>query len=165
VRRWLHDGYGSSWEKITTYFDAPLGEILTAIADATDAEPAGNYQALQLPKEQLETLLTTLPNWGRLRAVVRAPAGAVSELLLDGDQLSRKGDWLNCVTDTFHLHIHWSEVDHAFLARRGERSMGVHFLNKAGDLVCRLLLVREDEAFNANARSAFEQCWQAQTAQ
>ncbi len=156
VRRWLEAGNHKPWEQIAAHFDAPLGEILAAVAAASDEEPAGGYAACAIDPA---AALDALPDWGRLRAVLRSPAGGVSECLLQGDQLTMKGAWLNCVTDHFHLHIHWAKVDQAWLARRGEQSMGVHFLDTAGDLLFRLLLVRDGEQFDPTALAAFEGCW------
>ena len=156
VRRWLEAGNDVPWEKIAAHFDAPLGEILQAVAAATDDEPAGSFRAKRVAPE---AALKSLPAWGRLRAVIRAPGGAVSECLLHGEQLEMKGDWLNCVTDAFHVYVNWSRVAQAWLAQRGEQSMGVHFLNEAGELVLRLLLVRDGDAFDPQALAAFHRAW------
>jgi len=154
VRRWLAAGNGSSWEKISTHFGVPLGEVLAAIAAASDGDQAGNYSAKRIETAQLQPLLSDLATWGRLRAVVRTASGAITECMLEGSQLHHKGEWLNCVTDHFHLHIHWSKVDHAYAARRSERSMGVHFLDSTGELVFRLLLTGDPIAPNALAAFA-----------
>jgi precorrin-3B C17-methyltransferase len=71
-----------------------------------------------------------------------------------------RGDWLNVVTDAFHVHINWAKVHHAYLAKRGDKSLGVHFVNKAGDLVFRVLLVKEGDAFSQTALAAFDKLWQ-----
>jgi len=160
VRCWLEAGNHKPWEKIAEHFNAPLGEILAAVAGSDENEPAGGYRSGYIPPQRLDTALAALPDWGRLRAVIRAPGGAVSECLLHGDQFELKGDWLNCVTDAFHVHVHWAKVNHAYIARRGEKSMGIHFLNKAGHLVFRLLLVRDGDDFNASAVAAFEKSWE-----
>ena len=160
MRRWLEAGNHKPWEKIAEHFNAPLGEILAAVAGCDENESAGGYRAGYIPHEGLDGLLDALPDWGRLRAVIRAPGGAVSECLLNGDQFELKGDWLNCVTDAFHVHVNWGKVDHAYIARRGEKSMGIHFLNEAGNLVFRLLLVRDGDDFNANAIAEFEKSWE-----
>ncbi len=156
VRRWLEAGNHKPWEQIASHFDAPLGEILRAVAGASTDDPAGGYRATPIDPT---AALQALPQWGKLRAVVRSPAGAVTECLLHGEQLVLKGEWLNCVTDHFHLHIHWAKVEQAWLASRRERSMGVHFLDSGGDLLFRLLLVRDGEAFDETALAAFEQSW------
>ena len=156
VRSWLEAGNHKPWEKVAEHFNAPLGEILEAIAGASADDPAGGYQAKRV---EPEAVLQVLPDWGRLRAVVRAPAGAVTECLLAGDRLTVKGDWLNCVTDVFHLHVNWANVDCAYVAKRSAISMGVHFLDAGGDLLFRLLLVRDGDDFNADAVAAFEAIW------
>jgi len=163
VRRWLEAGNHKPWEKIAEHFDAPVGEILEAVTGANDEangnESAGGYAAVRVEAGQLEAVLQALPNWGRLRAVIRSQGGAVTECLLNGDQFEMKGDWLNVVTDEFHIHINWANVHHAYLAKRGEKSLGVHFVNEAGDMVFRLLLVKDGETFNPNELAAFDKTW------
>jgi len=162
VRQWLEAGNHKPWEKIARHFNAPLGEILEAVSGASDEangnESAGGYLAVRVD-QNLESIIQALPAWGKLRAVIRSPAGAVTECLLTGDQFEFKGDWLNVVTETFHVHINWSNVDHAYLAKRSDKSMGVHFLDARGDLVFRLLLVKDGDDFNGNALQAFEKTW------
>ena len=157
VRRWLNEGHGGGWEQIAAHFDAPLGDILAAVAGGNSEDSAGEYAAAAIEPERA---IEAAADWGRLRAVVRS-AGAVSELLLDGRAFERKGDWLNIVTDAFHLHVDWRRVVSAWLARRGDRSLGAHFLNDAGELVFRLLLVREGGSFDPAALAAFERDWEA----
>jgi len=51
-----------------TFFDAPLGEILTAIAGATATEPAGGFTAHALDPSRLEEILSNIaeiPTFGR----------------------------------------------------------------------------------------------------
>jgi len=160
VRQWLEAGNQQPWEKIAQHFNAPVGEILEAVSGVNADEPAGGYVAKRVAAEGLHVLLQSLPKWRRLRAVVRSNGGAVTECLLKGDQLELKGDWLNCVTDAFHIHVDWSKVSHAYLAKRGEKSMGVHFVDAAGDMVFRLLLVKKADAYSAKAVAAFEKVWQ-----
>ncbi|RMH50462.1 MAG: precorrin-3B C(17)-methyltransferase [Zetaproteobacteria bacterium] len=161
VRRWLASkGSPGSWEQVAAHFDAPLGEIFEAVAGADRASPAGIFAARAIDPE---AALAALPAWGRLRFVVRAH-GAVGELLAEGADFERKGEWLNLVTDAFHLHVRWSEVAAAWLARRGGASLGVHFLDAGGRLVFRALLVRADGAFDPAALDAFARCWEASCA-
>jgi len=159
VRRWLEAGNHQPWEKIAAHFNAPVGEILEAVSGASDDEPAGGYTAVRVDTN-LENIIHEAALWGKLRAVIRSPAGAVTECLLTGDQFEMKGDWLNVVTDAFHIHVNWANVDHAYLAKRGEKSLGAHFVNEAGDMVFRLLLVKEGDDFNFDAIAAFEKTWQ-----
>ncbi len=158
VRRWLEAGNHKPWEKIAEHFNAPLGEILAAVAGASKEESAGGYSAVRFD-EGLERIVQDLAGWGTLRVVIRSPAGAVTECLLTGEQFEMKGDWLNVVTDAFHVHINWAKVNHAYLAKRGETSLGVHFLNEAGDLVFRVLLVKDGDGFSDDALAAFERTW------
>ncbi|MDQ6964994.1 MAG: precorrin-3B C(17)-methyltransferase [Mariprofundales bacterium] len=155
VRRWLATGHGGSWEQITTHFAAPLGEILAAIAAASPQEPAGSYRARHIAREELADLLADLPNWGELRAVIRTANGAISETVVNGEQLHLKGEWLNCITSHFHLHLPWSRVESAYAACRNERSMGLHFLDGAGDLLFRLLLMSGNNQGTAQVSTPF----------
>ncbi|MDQ6995800.1 MAG: precorrin-3B C(17)-methyltransferase [Mariprofundaceae bacterium] len=159
VRRWLEAGNHQPWEKIAAHFNAPVGDILEAVSGVNEDEAAGAYDAVRVDAH-LETIIQCLPTWGKLRAVIRSPAGAVSECLLTGNQCEMKGDWLNVVTDTFHVHINWANVHHAYLAKRSETSMGAHFVNEAGDMVFRVLLVKEGDAFHPDAMAAFKKTWQ-----
>ncbi len=159
VRRYLRDGENSAFEKAAAYFDVPLGEILAAVAGAAGDDAAGEYRAGFVPQQRLARLLKALPGWGRLRAVIRAPAGALTECLLHGDQFALKGEWLSCVTDAFHVHVHWTKVASTCFTACGDKSPGVYFLDEAADPVFRLLLVRDGGTFNAAALQAFETAW------
>ncbi|MDQ6989560.1 MAG: precorrin-3B C(17)-methyltransferase [Mariprofundaceae bacterium] len=159
VRRWLEAGNQQPWEKISAHFNAPVGEILAAVSGASEDEPAGGYTAVRVAHDGLADVLQALPEWGRLRAVIRSAAGAVTECLLNGDQFEMKGDWLNVVTDAFHIHVNWAKVNHAYLAKRGEKSLGVHFLDERGELVFRLLLVKDEGSFNQDAVAALDKVW------
>jgi len=162
VRRWLEAGNHQPWEKIAAHFNAPVGEILEAVAGANEEEAAGGYDAIRI-NQDLEKMIEALPTWGKLRAVIRSPAGAVTECLLTGQQFELKGDWLNVVTDAFHIHVNWANVHHAYLAKRGEKSLGAHFVNEAGDMVFRLLLVKDGDDFNPDAMATFEKTWRERT--
>jgi len=159
VRRWLEAGNQKPWEKVAEHFNAPLGEILAAVAGASEEEPAGGYTAVRAD-HCLEDIVDDLAKWGKLRVVIRSQAGAVTECLLNGNQFELKGDWLNVVTDAFHVHVNWKKVNHAYLAKRGDKSMGVHFLNEQGALVFRVLLVKDGDDFEINAVTAFEKAWE-----
>jgi len=162
VRQWLEDGNHQPWEKIAAHFNAPVGEILEAVAGASEEangdESAGGYTAVRVDTN-LENIIHEAALWGKLRAVIRSPAGAVTECLLTGDQFEMKNDWLNVVTDAFHIHVNWANVHHAYLAKRGEKSLGAHFVNEAGDMVFRLLLVKDGDDFNPDAMATFEKTW------
>ncbi len=158
VRRWLEAGNQKPWEKIAAHFDAPVGEILEAVAGVHESEPAGGYTAVRVDTN-LEKIIQDTASWGKLRAVIRSSGGAVTECLLAGEQFEMKGDWLNVVTDAFHIHVNWANVHHAYLAKRGEKSLGAHFVNEAGDMVFRLLLVKQDGVFTDESLQAFDKTW------
>lgn len=159
VRRYLRDSTAHSLRDVALHFDTPVGEILSAIA-AAEEEGAGGFRAAMVAPENTSAVLDAARHWGRLRAVVRSEAGAVSELLLSAADFSHRGDWLNVENEHFHLHVNWSGVQQAWLIRHAERLRGVYFVDAAGDAVFNLSLLRVDGRFENGAQRQFEQAWQ-----
>lgn len=172
VRKYLRINDVHSLRDISHHFDAPMGEILSAISEAGDGDGAGEFSAaftaalsasipaLIVKHEHIDTVLAATHHWGRLRAVVRSEAGAVSELLMDKADFVRRGDWLNMENEHFHLHINGARVQQACFVRRGDSLRGVYFIDAMGDTVFNLSLVREESQFNEAAKAAFDQAWQ-----
>ncbi len=159
MRQFMRDSEALSLRDIARHFDMPMGEILSAIGEASNDDAAGQYSGARVTHEKLDALLDATRQWGRLRAVVRSNAGAISELMIHGDEFQRRGDWLAIENDYFHLHIEWSRVAAAWLLRRGETLRGVHFIDAAGETVFNLSLIRKDGAFDKIAEQQFEQSW------
>ena len=159
VRQHMRDGTAHSLRDIARHFDMPMGEILSAIGEASNDDAAGNYSSTKVTHEKLDILLDATRQWGRLRAVVRSSAGAVSELMINGDEFQRRGDWLAIENDHFHLHIEWSRVATAWLVQRGETLRSVHFVDAAGETVFNLSLIRKEGAFDKSAEQQFEEAW------
>ena len=159
VRKYLCDSNAHSLRDIARHFDTPLGEILSAIAEANDDEPAGNHSATWVAPQSIDQVFAAAAHWGRLRAIVRSDAGSVSELLLNAKEFKRRGDWLTIENEHFHLHIDWSRVHHAYFLRRGDNLRGVYFLDAAEQSVFNLLLVRTNGQFEEAAEEQFEQAW------
>ncbi len=151
-----------TWEKIANYFNVSLGDVLSAISQDSE-KILTSHQAERIDSDQLEMAIETCKNWGRLRAVIRTESGAIVELFLRGTDFKRKTDWLNIENDAFHLHINWSQVTQAYVARRGEKSYGIHFINQHGQLVFRLLLTKQDGQFDPSELEAYQQDWQTLT--
>ncbi len=144
----------TSLPKIARQFDVPIGEVLDALAEA----PAGGFEAARTTADA-DTLLAAARKWGRLRAVLRSPGGAIAELLLEAQAFSRRGDWLTIETPEFHLHVDAGRIARACFVRRGERLRGLHFLDDGDEAVFNLSLVREDGHFDPAAEAAYAETW------
>lgn len=161
VRNFLRTTDAHSLRDVARHFDAPIGEILSAIAQASVNDMAGDYSATSVAAGQLNRVFAAAHHWGRLRAIVRSGAGAVSELLIHASDFGQRGDWLTIENEHFHLHIDWSQVHQAYFLRRGDNLRGVYFLDAAGESVFNLLLVRKDGRFDEAATKQFEQAWRS----
>lgn len=159
VRDYIRQNNSHSLRNIKMHFDVPLGEILSAINQATDEDTSGEYKTAQVGLDKLNAVLDMAGNWGPLRTVVRSEAGAVSELILNAIDFRMRGDWLNVENDHFHLHINWTKVDSAWFLRRGESMRSVHFLNKQNEAVFNISLVRSDGVFDPGTEKQFERAW------
>lgn len=157
LRQYLNQHQELSWEKAAGYFDVPVGEVLSAVAQ--ESIKADAFQAAKVDDNKLEQLTDTCKNWGRLRGVIRTESGAIVELLLQGEDFKRKGDWLNIENEAFHLHVNWSQVTAAYFACRGEKSYGLHFIDQYGRLVFRLLLTKFDGKFDISHLKTYQQDW------
>ncbi len=92
VRQYLRDGDAHSLRDVARHFDVPMGEILSAVSEASAEDGAGNYHSARVNHAKLDALLDATSRWGRLRAVVRSAAGAVSELMINSEEFQRRGD-------------------------------------------------------------------------
>lgn len=147
VRQHLRDNEGHSLQDIARHFDAPMGEILSAISQAGDDDNAGDVTAAAAPAGAEAAVLEAAREWGRVRVVVRSEAGAVSELLLNAAELERHGDGLTVENEHFRLHIDCSRIHRAWFVRHSDSLRGVHFTDAAGDIVFSLYPVGRDGQF------------------
>jgi len=159
VRDYLTTSKAHSLRDVARHFDASIGEILSAVAQANSTDSAGDYKAACVAEQNLTPVFEATQHWGQLRAVVRSGAGAVSELLIQANEFARRGDWLTIENSHFHLHVHWSQVRQAYFVKRGDTLRGVYFLDSAGESVFNLLLVRSNNQFDHAAEAHFEQTW------
>ena len=156
LRQYVQDNPGLTLEKIADYFGVVVGEVLNAIAAG---EAAGEHKATRIQAGKLNDVVNACQNWGRLRGIVRAEAGAVTELFLHAKDFQLRGNWLNIEAETFHCHINWSKVDSAYFACRNDKSYGVNFVDNKGHLVFRLLLTKDDGEFCAEKLAAYRDAW------
>ncbi|WP_133511748.1 precorrin-3B C(17)-methyltransferase [Candidatus Thiosymbion oneisti] len=160
VRAYLRAAEGPSLEDTARYFDAPPGEILAAVGEATDADRAGAYAAAAVRHGKEAILLDAARGWGRVRIFMRSGTGAESELLLNADGLIRHGDSLFAQASNFRLYIDWSRVRRGWLVRRGERSRGLYCVDAAGNSLFALFLVHDQGRFDQEAVARYERAWQ-----
>ncbi len=160
LRQYVQDNDNLTLEKIADYFNVAVGEVLNAIAAGDDA---GEHRAAQVCSDKLAEVIRRCEAWGKLRGIVRAEAGAVTELFLHAQDFQQRGDWLNIETDAFHCHINWSKVANAYFASRKDKSYGVHFIDATGHLVFRLLLIKEQGEFSRTQLDSYQQAWQQLT--
>ncbi|MDH5326872.1 MAG: precorrin-3B C(17)-methyltransferase [Gammaproteobacteria bacterium] len=161
VRQYLCDSKAHSLRDIARHFDMPMGHILSAISEADADSPAGEFKALALPPNELQQAIDSAKQWGRIRAVVRSDAGAVSELMIDAADFKSRGNWLNIENDHFHLHINWTQVHSAWLVSRGDSLRSVVFTDTKDESVFNVSLIREKGQFEPQALQQFEQLWQS----
>lgn len=156
VRRHLRENPEATLRDVAAHFDAPLGEILTAIAEAKADDEAGAMQARLVATEHLEAVLTAAQDWGQLRAVVRSEA-AIAEILLQAKDLTRKGQWLNLVNEHCHLHADTGRIASAWFFSQGEQQHGLYLIDALGGLIASLLLVKTGDQFTQQTLDSFQQ--------
>lgn len=157
VRKRLREQPELSLRDAATVFDAPLGEIFSAIGAQHADDEAGAYSALRFAPEATAEVIEASRDWGRLRAVVRSEGGATAELLLDGGSSVWRGHWLNLVDRHFHLHVDGSRIAHAWFLSRGDQQHGIHFLDRHGAALVSLSLVKRNGRFDETALRSYRQ--------
>jgi len=148
-----------SLRDLAIHFDSPIGDIISAITEAEENESTGEFSAAMVKRDP-DTVIKAAKLWGRLRAVVRSDAGAVSELIISADDFTLRGNWLNIENEFFHLHINWSLVKQAWFVKRGNKLCSVHFTNEKNETIFNLSLVRKEGLFDKEHLNTFEQDWQ-----
>ncbi len=162
AREYMRENPSKSLRNVMTYFGMPLAQTIAAIAAASDDDSAGEFKAVAVSTDLLALVQKEAAELGRLRAVVRSEAGAVSELMLNGVDFKDKGEWLNIENDHFHFHIHWAKVNSAWMVQRGDSLRSIHFVDAAGDAVFNLSLRKMEAEFDADALAYYQQLWQRQ---
>lgn len=160
VRHYIRENNDAPLRKVIEHFDVHHGEILSAISQATEDDDAGRFSAVAVAPEGLTDIISVTQGWGALRAVIRADAGAVTELMIHGSDFVPRGDWLNIENDHFHLHINWGKVSRAWFVKRGDVMCGVHFVDQYGSLVFNLSLIRKEGEFDRQGVEAYQSAWE-----
>ncbi len=163
VRKFMRDDNALSLRDVARHFDMPMGEILSAISEGNSDDSAGDYSAAAVAQSHLNALIDTTAQWGNLRAVVRSAAGAVSELMINGNEFQRRGEWLAIENKHFHLHIDESRIAQAWFVRRGDTLRSLHFVDALGEPLFNVSLIRNAGAFDKTAEQQYEQSWQSLT--
>jgi precorrin-3B C17-methyltransferase len=160
VRRYLRDATPDSLEDVARHFDAPPGEILSAIAEAGVGDSAGAYAAVAIRPGGEAEILQAARGWGPLRAVVRSDAGAVSELFLEASELNLGEDRLTLENEHFRLHIDWSRVYRCWLLRRNDGLRSLYFTGAQRDILFNLSLFGREGRFEQGAVQCFDRVWE-----
>ncbi|VAW54078.1 Cobalt-precorrin-3 C(17)-methyltransferase, partial [hydrothermal vent metagenome] len=158
VREFLRGTNDYSLRDLASHFNSSTGEIISAISEAGEDDSAGEYSATKV-QQAPSSVIEAAKNWGLLRAVVRSEAGAISELMVHAEDFKLRGDWLNIENNHFHLHVNWANVQQAWFVKRGKKLCSVHFTDEKNETVFNVSLVREDNAYNADALQAYEADW------
>ncbi|WP_374089369.1 precorrin-3B C(17)-methyltransferase [Methylomicrobium lacus] len=159
VRRHLRENPEVNLRETCAHFDAPLGELLAAIAEARPDDTAGNMQARLVVEEHLDRVLTAARVWGRLRAVVRSDA-AIAEVLLEAKDLSRNGPWLNLISEHCHLHVDTGRIASTWFFSQAGQQHGLYFVDAYGALIFSLLLVKAGDHFGQGRLDSFQQAFE-----
>ena len=139
ARQWLRDNPQKNLRDAALHFDMPMGELLSAVATRYDDEAECLWRSLHIARTEDMKVLELAASWGKLRGVVRQEGGAIAELLFSQPRYSQKGEWLNLITDTFHLHLHWGKVTELWLAAKDNKIHGLYCIDNKGQLLCSLL--------------------------
>ena len=157
VRELMNTESHQSLRDIANHFDAPMEQIIEAIAEKTDEEPANGYSAVSIPSESMMAALKSSEQFGKLRCVVRAEGGAVSEMMINSADFEQRGDWLNIENDYFHCHINWNKVATAWFVQHPEKLLGLQFFDAQGHTVFNLSVIKQDGKFNADVIAKYAQ--------
>ena len=145
ARSWLRENPKKNLRDAALHFDMPIGELLAAVAIQAEGEEKCSWNSVQIDRTAVlenptqEPALALAASWGKLRAVVRQDSGAIAELLFTNPAFSSKGEWLNLITDAFHLHVHWCKVEKLWLAGHHDELHGLYCVDGKGQLVCSFL--------------------------
>ena len=159
VREYLNTEPHHSLRDVARYFNAPMGEIVSAIAESDPGDSSGGYEAISVGSEYIERVFDVSKQLGKLRAVVRAEAGAVAELMIDSHDFERRDDWLNIENEHLHLHVHWPQVTSAWMVRHETKLLGMQFFNAQNETVFNLSVIKQDGEFSHEVVETYNRAW------
>ncbi|VAW98730.1 Cobalt-precorrin-3 C(17)-methyltransferase [hydrothermal vent metagenome] len=165
IRQYIRENYSASIKAIATHFNCSIKEILSAVAEGNSEDTSAGFEAQIINDSNFDNIITESKKWGSLRAVVRSDAGAVSELMMTGEQFIAKNNWLNIENQHFHLHIDWTKVTQAYFIQKNDSMRAIYFLNIHGDSIFNLSLVRADGEFDTIAETEYKTLWKQYSSQ
>ncbi len=160
ARAWLREEPSRTPEEAARHFDAPLGEILSAIAESEGDSGADAWSAARVQGARIDDLLEAAAQWGRLHARVASGTGAECRLTVDNPVFLRDGDRLRLEAPQFSLEIELPRLGQAWFLCRAEAESAVHFLDAAGREVFALSLAGRDGRPEPGAQQAHDRAWQ-----
>ena len=160
VRKFITTEADMTLRQVAEHFNAPVGEIISAIAEADAETPAASYEAIAIEPENMLNALQASNGFGQLRVVVRSEAGAVSEMLLNNAEYKQKEDWLSIENEHFHLHVNWSQVSQGWFVRHPDKLLGMQFFNPQSETVFNLSVVKQDGQFSKESIQHYDQAWE-----
>ena len=134
-----------------------MEQVIEAIAERENDESANGYSAIAVPAENIMAALKASEQFGKLRCVVRAEGGAVSEMMINSADFEQRGDWLNIENDYFHCHINLEKICTAWFVKHAQKLLGLQFFDAHGDSVFNLSVVKQDGKFSDDVISEYEQ--------
>jgi len=159
VREYRNNEPHHSLRDVARFFNAPMGEIVSAIGEADADVTTGGYKALAIAPDKIEQAIEVSKGFGKLRAVVRAEGGAISELMINSNDFEQRGDWLNIENEHFHFHVNWPQVTSAWLVRHDSKLLGVQFFNPQNETVFNLSVVKQDGEFSQDVVEKYNHAW------
>nr|VFK44400.1 MAG: precorrin-3B C17-methyltransferase [Candidatus Kentron sp. SD]VFK79826.1 MAG: precorrin-3B C17-methyltransferase [Candidatus Kentron sp. SD] len=117
------------------FFDAPLGEILTAIAEASVEESAGGISAYALDPSRLDGILSVIgQSQGQDQHLSIEIRGNGSIMQGEITKLEQDGDRIFASREALHVHVPLAAVATIWLIPRSIDSE-IYLLDKNGDLL------------------------------
>lgn len=117
---------------LQTMIDAPEVEIMIAISD----------EAVEIPLNELDTVLENLSGWGEAMSLIRN-RDAVCELKFPAASLYRHNEWLNSIDPAYNLHIRIANTQRILLLKKANhkrdgQTLSLNFANAAGHVFWRV---------------------------
>ena len=158
IREYMDENPTINLRKVALHFETALHEILMAVATRSMSDTSAIKYAKLVDADKIESVLAATKEWGQLRAIVRNDQ-AIAEILLDANDFTTKGQWLNMVTEHCHLHVDKARIVNAWFYRHADQQQGVYFMDKHGDMVVSLLMVKKEGRYNEKGLEQFSNAY------